>query len=726
MSLKNLTDEEQDELFARARATCSRQWNMKVTEKIGKGGFSRVFKGVRADGREDAIKICLLATRQEVEKTYLLREVQVQESLRNPNLVALYRFLLTDDFVVMDLELCNMTLTKYVATHGISSVIYATQSGRKDTILHFLDENTLRPIARDSIRGLYYLNQKGYPHRDIKGDNILVCLDGEGKVVSAKLADFGMVKPADDGLHTKLGTSTFMAPEVYFSSAESSYDFRCDMWSFGVTFFKALTAESPYGKADMDKVLRAVNPMVLSLPDRPRGEVKKVRINPFTDCCKHFIMSLLTKNYTQRVDSEQALKHPFLLTGSFVIHELQLMAPDVHVDVLVSRIHDVPSGEVAFENYVRRSSGDILEEYPLNSIWNMRGEDLASRVNLGAAGDFLIISDKGKTFEAKDMIVPENDSLMRVVIVPRKTEIEPIKIDSLIEKSAKTLKSLRSMKIDARTFMEYVKELNCRYALCAAPERVAEFVLPLLNSEKVWKGLSDRLARAQDKLVERVPTFPVVAFRQPVALEWNSPCTPEERNSVEAFHEAIVAAHGSAKREKEAHGPAADYSAVVARARELADEWMNPDIHPVIKSAIGSFNSVLDVIRPHVNIIRRMLDYIAVLESITDDPSAAYSELARISLSCPYIQMSKKAESVALQEQALGAAEVEDSEIAELKRIRAELYKIHEKQKTENDALAAQVKKFRQDAKAAILSYKNDEALLKRALRGGPEKDEDE
>jgi len=46
--------------------------------------------------------------------------------------------------------------------------------------------------------------------------------------------------------------------------------------------------------------------------------------------------------------------------------------------------------------------------------------------------------------------------------------------------------------------------------------------------------------------------------------------------------------------------------------------------------------------------------------------------------------------------------------------------------KTENDALAAQVKKFRQDAKAAILSYKNDEALLKRALRGGPEKDEDE
>ena len=55
-----------------------------------------------------------------------------------------------------------------------------------------------------------YLHANNIAHRDVKGANILVDLDG-----TAKLADFGQSKrDQEEGFQTVKGTPFWMAPEV--------------------------------------------------------------------------------------------------------------------------------------------------------------------------------------------------------------------------------------------------------------------------------------------------------------------------------------------------------------------------------------------------------------------------------------------------------------------------------------------------------------------------------
>ena len=58
-----------------------------------------------------------------------------------------------------------------------------------------------------------------------------------------KLADFGFAKRNHETNGTVLGTSYFMAPEIYEGE---NYSFEVDMWAFGVLFYFMLNMEYPF------------------------------------------------------------------------------------------------------------------------------------------------------------------------------------------------------------------------------------------------------------------------------------------------------------------------------------------------------------------------------------------------------------------------------------------------------------------------------------------------
>ena len=92
----------------------------------------------------------------------------------------------------------------------------------------------------DQIRtALHTIHARGYIHRDLKLENILVY----GATV--RISDFGFATKIKPGqlLTEKLGSPTYVAPEVM---AGVPYDTKADVWSFGVVSFALLTGHKPF------------------------------------------------------------------------------------------------------------------------------------------------------------------------------------------------------------------------------------------------------------------------------------------------------------------------------------------------------------------------------------------------------------------------------------------------------------------------------------------------
>ncbi|XP_035657950.1 serine/threonine-protein kinase STY13-like [Branchiostoma floridae] len=87
-------------------------------------------------------------------------------------------------------------------------------------------------IAIQLAEGMKYIHRKGYLHRDLKMENILV---SEGDIV--KLGDVGLSKVEDEVTGTQCGTLLYAAPEVY-SGSRRKYTRKADIFSFGLMLWE--------------------------------------------------------------------------------------------------------------------------------------------------------------------------------------------------------------------------------------------------------------------------------------------------------------------------------------------------------------------------------------------------------------------------------------------------------------------------------------------------------
>jgi serine/threonine protein kinase len=123
-----------------------------------------------------------------------------------------------------------------------------------------------REIGVRLARGLGALHRIGIIHRDVKPDNVI--LESSGAL---KLVDLGTVRIAEleNGPPRDIpGTRAYMAPEMAEGEAGNP---TTDVYALGVTLFRALTSEFPYGNADAVSPPKRARPTELCTlrPDLP-------------------------------------------------------------------------------------------------------------------------------------------------------------------------------------------------------------------------------------------------------------------------------------------------------------------------------------------------------------------------------------------------------------------------------------------------------------------------
>lgn len=89
---------------------------------------------------------------------------------------------------------------------------------------------------------MQYIHAKGFAHRDIKLENILL-----DEKFNLKVADFGFVADLQFLLKTYAGTPRYMAPEILQGRP---YDGSCvDLFAAGNILFSFVAGHAPYKQA---------------------------------------------------------------------------------------------------------------------------------------------------------------------------------------------------------------------------------------------------------------------------------------------------------------------------------------------------------------------------------------------------------------------------------------------------------------------------------------------
>jgi len=222
----------------------------------------------------------------------LQREITLMKSLKHINIVQYY-----------GAEKLGATLDiflEYVPGGSIASLI--KRFGR-------LSEDIVKQFTKQILIGLLYLHENRIVHRDIKGANILINVEGV-----IKLADFGASKKIQDimtmstDFKSLIGTPNFMAPEVI---TQEGHGRPADIWSIGCTVLEMFTGKPPFSECT---TAAAVMFKIASTNDPPM----------FADCisekAKDFLRNCFERDQSKRYTTFQLLQHPWLRDVEVPIH----------------------------------------------------------------------------------------------------------------------------------------------------------------------------------------------------------------------------------------------------------------------------------------------------------------------------------------------------------------------------------------------------------------------
>ena len=221
--------------------------------------------------------------------------------------------------------------------------LYHIQKG-EFLVLLFKNINQFKLLIRKIIEGIDYINKKGIIHSDIKPENILIEYIRNNDILeisSIKIVDYGSSFYSSNPSPLISNTPEYLCPEIMTNNKEfikelnhGNYVNAIDIWSIGI-FILELCLCCPIWMSFKTKIVingkinnnmgyfgckgRDVNKIYqkqIELSQNLNKILKNSMIYMFDNENKSCFIDLLSKmlifDYTKRITTEEALKHPFL------------------------------------------------------------------------------------------------------------------------------------------------------------------------------------------------------------------------------------------------------------------------------------------------------------------------------------------------------------------------------------------------------------------------------
>eukprot|EP01064_Diplonema_japonicum_P030304 TRINITY_DN5132_c0_g2_i1.p1 TRINITY_DN5132_c0_g2~~TRINITY_DN5132_c0_g2_i1.p1 ORF type:complete len:893 (+),score=179.74 TRINITY_DN5132_c0_g2_i1:42-2720(+) len=262
-------------------------FNWKKGDLIGQGGFGTVHIGLNLETGE------------------LMAVKNVEFSSKDTNVVSKMKQLQKEIEIMKPLD--HTHVVRYFFTERMGNSInifmeYVPGGSLQKLLKTFgpLSETTVVQYTYQILLGLAHLHGQGIIHRDIKGANVLLTVEG-----TVKVADFGAsaIVETKDQITGVQGTPYWMAPEVI---SAQGHNWEADIWSLGCTVMEMLTAKPPWHHLKLTQV----EVLQWIVGDMDHDPPIKVPEN-LTLASEMFLLDCLKRQPESRPSARQLIEHHY-------------------------------------------------------------------------------------------------------------------------------------------------------------------------------------------------------------------------------------------------------------------------------------------------------------------------------------------------------------------------------------------------------------------------------